>query len=316
MSVVTEVNGKMATRDGFGHALVELAEKYDFVVLCADLADSTRAKYFADKYPDRYIECGIAEANMTSVAAGIATTGRIAITSSFAMFATGRAYEQIRNSVAYPHLNVKIAGTHAGMSVGEDGATHQCIEDMAIMRAIPTMTVFCPCDGLEAKKVTEAALKTDGPVYIRLGRSATPIITKEDSEFTVGKGVVLKEGKAATVFATGILVNEALQASEILRQKGIDLTVINIHTIKPIDKELIVKYAKKTKRVFTVEEHSVIGGLGSAVAEVLCENYPVKQTRIGINDEFGKSGSVSALLDYYGLNAAHLAERIEKELKK
>ena len=313
-SIVTESKGKMATRDGFGRELVELGAKEDFVVLCADLAESTRAMYFKEKYPERYIECGIAEANMMAVAAGIATTGVTAVASTYAMFAAGRAYEQIRNSIAYPHLNVKIAATHAGLSVGEDGATHQCVEDIALMRAIPGMTVLVPCDGNEAKKAIAAALKIDGPVYIRLGRSATPVITAEDTPFEVGKGIVLAEGKAATIFVTGILVNEALKAREILLEKGIDVAIVNIHTIKPLDCELVVEYAKKTGRVYTVEEHSIIGGLGGAISECLSEACPTKLTRIGIEDIFGMSGSADALLEHFGLTAEHIVKKIADTL--
>lgn len=315
-SIKTESKDKMATRDGFGRALESLGEKYDFVVLCADLAESTRTMYFKNKFPDRYIECGIAEANMTSVAAGIATTGRPAITATYAMFAAGRAYEQIRNSVCYPKLNVKIGATHAGLSVGEDGATHQCLEDIALMRVLPGMTVISPCDGLEAKRAVEAALNIDGPVYIRLGRAATPIITSEDDEFTVGKGRIVKDGGNITVFATGILVNEAIGAANILEEKGINVNVINIHTIKPMDDELVRRFADSSNHIFTLEEHSVIGGLGSAVLESLaeCKHPPV--TRIGVNDTFGISGNVNELLDYFKLSAPHIADFIEVTLKK
>lgn len=313
-SLKTESKDKMATRDGFGRELVELGAEKDFVVMCADLAESTRTIWFKEKYPDRFIECGIAESNMMSIAAGIASTGKPVVTSTYAMFAAGRAYEQIRNSIAYPHFHVIIAATHAGLSVGEDGATHQCIEDIALMRAIPGMTLISPCDGIEAKKAIRAAFDIDGPVYIRLGRSATPVITGADEPFEVGKGTVLTEGKDITIFATGILVNEVLAAQAVLQEKGISAEVVNIHTIKPLDTELVVKSAAKTKRVFTVEEHSIIGGLGSAIAECLAEKCPTPITRIGVEDVFGMSGNVNELLDYYKLTAPHIVERVLKTL--
>ncbi len=316
MSNLNVPKKKEAPRDAFGHALAELGATHEFVVLCADLAESTRAGYFAEKYPERYIECGIAEANMMSIAAGIATTGVPAFASSFAMFAAGRAYEQIRNSIAYPHLNVKIAATHAGLSVGEDGATHQCLEDLTLMRVLPGMTVFSPCDGPETRKAVEAALNINGPVYIRMGRSAVDVISDPDAPFVPGRGVVLADGTDAVVFATGVMVTEALHARELLAENGIDLAVVNIHTIKPIDEELIVRYAKKTGNVFTAEEHSIIGGLGSAVAEVLSEQCPTRLTRIGVKDTFGRSGTFEALMTAYGLDAANVAETIRKNLKK
>ncbi len=314
-SLVTESKEKMATRDGYGRALEALGEKRNFVVMCADLTDSTRTIYFRDKFPDRFIECGIAEANMMSVAAGIASTGTPVFASTYAIFAAGRAYDQVRNSIAYPHLNVKIGATHAGLSVGEDGATHQCLEDLSIMRVLPGMTVFSPCDGNEAKKCTEAALDIDGPVYIRLGRAASPIITSMDDPFEVGKGRVFADGKDITIVATGIMVVEAMKARAILESEGIDAAVLDIHTIKPIDEDLLVKYAKKTRRMFTVEEHSVIGGLGATVLEALSDKAPVPLTRIGVNDTFGRSGTVPALLDYYGLDGAHIAQKILASLK-
>ena len=313
-SLVTESKEKMATRDGYGRALESLGETRNFIVMCADLSDSVRTIYFQKKFPDRFIECGIAEANMMSVAAGIATTGTPVFASTYAIFAAGRAYDQVRNSIAYPHLNVKIAATHAGLSVGEDGATHQCLEDLSLMRVLPGMTVFSPCDGNEAKKCTAAALDIDGPVYIRLGRAASPILTSLDDPFEVGKGRVFADGKDLTIVATGILVPEALKAREMLKEKGVDAAVLDIHTIKPIDTDLLVRYATKTKRLFTVEEHSVIGGLGAAVLEALSDNAPVRVTRIGVNDKFGRSGTVPALLDYYELDAAHLAQRILAEI--
>ena len=307
---------KIATRESYGAALVELAEKYDFVVMDADLAEATKTVKFKKAYPDRFFDCGIAEGNMMSVAAGIATTGKTVFASTFAMFAAGRAFEQVRNSIGYPHLNVKIGATHAGITVGEDGATHQCNEDLALMRTIPGMTVVNPSDAVEAKAAVEAALNADGPFYLRFGRYAVPVINDNaDYTFELGKGVLLADGSDVTLVATGIMVAMALEAKELLAAEGISARVINIHTIKPIDSALITEYAGKVKQVFTVEEHSIIGGLGSAVAEVLSENCPIKLTRMGVNDEFGRSGTVPALLDYYGLDAAHIAARIEKEMK-
>lgn len=313
-NLITEFKEKMATRDGFGKALVELGEKYNFVVFCADLAESTRTIYFKEKYPERFIECGIAEGNMMSVAAGFASTGVPVFASTYAMFAVGRSYDQIRNSIAYPHLNVKIGATHAGLSVGEDGASHQCCEDIALMRVIPSMTVISPCDGIEAKKAVEASLNIDGPVYLRFGRAATPVIFSNDYKFELGKGVVIKEGNDAVIFATGIMVYEAILAHKLLLEKGINISVVNIHTIKPIDEELIIKYASKTNRVFTAEEHSIIGGLGGAILETLSDKFPVKLTRIGVNDVFGRSGNADELLDLYGLKARHIVKAIENEL--
>lgn len=314
-NLVTESKDKMATRDGYGRALESLGDTRSFYVMCADLTDSTRAIYFRDKFPSRFIECGIAEANMMAAAAGIATTGMPVFASTYAIFAAGRSYEQIRNSICYPHLNVKIGATHAGLSVGEDGASHQCLEDIALMRVLPGMTVFSPCDGLEAKKCTAAALDIDGPVYIRLGRSASPVITREDDPFEVGKGIVLADGKDVAIVATGILVLEALKAREILAQNGIDAAVINIHTIKPIDKDLLVRYAEKTRHLITLEEHSVIGGLGAAVLEAISDTCPTRVTRLGVNDQFGRSGTVSALFNYYGLDAGSIAQKIQNSVK-
>ena len=315
MSNQTEPKKKMAPRDAFGRALEQLGEEKDFVVLCADLADATRAGWFAEKYPERFVECGIAEANMMSLAAGIATTGKPAVATTFAMFAAGRAYEQIRNSIAYPHLNVKIGATHAGLSVGEDGATHQCLEDLGLMRMLPGMTVFSPCDGPEAAKAIKAALEIDGPVYIRMGRAAVDVLTDDTTEFVPGKGIVMAEGKDAVVFATGLMVAEAMKAREILAEQGIDLAVVNIHTIKPIDAELIADYAKKTGHVFTAEDHFVDGGLGSAVCEVLSERCPTPVCRIGVKDTFGRSGTFDALLEHYGMSAACMAKTIARALK-
>jgi transketolase len=300
----------MSTRDAFGRALAELGDKYKFVVFCADATESTKTSYFKEKYPERFIECGIAEANMMSMAAGFASTGVPVFVSAYAMFTAGRTYEQIRQTVAFPHLNVKIGATHAGLSAGEDGASHHCLEDIALMRVIPGMIVISPCDGIEAKKAVEASLNVAGPVYLRFGRTATPIISAEDYPFELGKGVVMEEGNDAIVFATGNLVYEALMARKILLNKGIKIAVVNIHTIKPIDEELIIKYASKNNRIFTVEEHSIIGGLGSAVLETLSEKIPVKLTRIGINDIFSTSGNIDALLALYELNATHIAKKI------
>jgi transketolase len=304
---------KIATRESYGNALVALGEKYDnLVVLDADLAEATKTGIFKKAFPERHIDCGIAESNMVGIAAGIASTGKVPFCSSFAMFAAGRAFEQVRNSVGYPHLNVKIGATHAGISVGEDGASHQCNEDIALMRTIPGMTIINPSDDVEAKAAVEAAYKMDGPVYLRFGRLAVPVINDNaDYKFEIGKGVVLKEGKDLTIFATGLEVNESLEAAKKLAEDGIDAEVINIHTIKPIDADLIVKSASKTGKVVTVEEHSVIGGLGGAVAEVLSEKCPTKMLRIGVKDTFGESGPAVKLLAKYELDA----EGIYKQIK-
>ena len=304
---------KIATRESYGNALVALGEKYDnLVVLDADLAEATKTGIFKKAFPERHIDCGIAESNMVGIAAGIAATGKVPFCSSFAMFAAGRAFEQVRNSVGYPHLNVKIGATHAGISVGEDGASHQCNEDIALMRTIPGMTIINPSDDVEAKAAVEAAYKMDGPVYLRFGRLAVPVINDgPDYKFEIGKGVVLKEGKDLTIIATGLEVNESLEAAKKLAEEGIDAEVINIHTIKPIDADLIVKSASKTGKVVTVEEHSVIGGLGGAVAEVLSEKCPTKMLRIGVKDTFGESGPAVKLLAKYELDA----EGIYKQIK-
>ena len=304
---------KIATRESYGNALKELADSYpDLVVLDADLAAATKTGIFKKAYPDRHIDCGIAECNMMGIAAGLATTGKIPFVSSFAMFASGRAYEQVRNSVGYPKLNVKIGATHAGISVGEDGATHQCCEDLALMREIPGMVVINPCDDVEARAAVKAAYEYTGPVYLRFGRLALPILNDEASyKFEIGKGVLLKEGKDVSVIATGLCVSESLKAAEMLAEDGIDAEVINIHTIKPLDEELVVSTASKTKRVFTVEEHSVIGGLGSAVAETLSDKCPVKLTRIGVNDRFGESGPAKELVHKYGLDAEGIYNQIK-----
>lgn len=307
---------KIATRESYGNALVALGEKYDnLVVLDADLAEATKTGIFKKAYPDRHIDCGIAESNMVGIAAGLASTGKVPFCSSFAMFAAGRAFEQVRNSVGYPHLNVKIGATHAGISVGEDGASHQCNEDIALMRTIPGMTIINPSDDVEAKAAVEAAYKMDGPVYLRFGRLAVPVINDNaDYKFEIGKGVVLKEGKDLTIIATGLEVNESLEAAKKLAEDGIDAEVINIHTIKPIDADLIVKSASKTGKVVTVEEHSIIGGLGGAVAEVLSEKCPTKMLRIGVKDTFGESGPAVKLLEKYELDAAGIYKQIKSFL--
>ncbi len=304
---------KIATRESYGNALVALGEKYDnLVVLDADLAEATKTGIFKKAFPERHIDCGIAESNMVGIAAGIASTGKVPFCSSFAMFAAGRAFEQVRNSVGYPHLNVKIGATHAGISVGEDGASHQCNEDIALMRTIPGMTIINPSDDVEAKAAVEAAYKMDGPVYLRFGRLAVPVINdRPDYKFEIGKGVVLKEGKDLTIIATGLEVNESLEAAKKLAEDGIDAEVINIHTIKPIDADLIVKSASKTGKVVTVEEHSIIGGLGGAVAEVLSEKCPTKMLRIGVKDTFGESGPAVKLLAKYELDAAGIYKQIK-----
>ncbi|MCR5194808.1 MAG: transketolase family protein [Pseudobutyrivibrio sp.] len=304
---------KIATRESYGNALVALGEKYDnLVVLDADLAEATKTGIFKKAFPERHIDCGIAESNMVGIAAGIAATGKVPFCSSFAMFAAGRAFEQVRNSVGYPHFNVKIGATHAGISVGEDGASHQCNEDIALMRTIPGMTIINPSDDVEAKAAVEAAYKMDGPVYLRFGRLAVPVINdRPDYKFEIGKGVVLKEGKDLTIVATGLEVNESLEAAKKLAEDGIDAEVINIHTIKPLDADLIIKSASKTGKVVTVEEHSVIGGLGGAVAEVLSEKCPTKMLRIGVQDTFGESGPAVKLLEKYELDAAGIYKQIK-----
>ena len=302
---------KKATRQSYGEALVELADQYpDMVVLDADLAAATKTGLFKKAYPDRFFDCGIAEANMMGIAAGIASTGRKVFASTFAMFAAGRAFEIVRNSIGYPHLNVKIGATHAGISVGEDGATHQCCEDIALMRTIPGMTVINPSDDVEAKAAVRAALDHDGPVYLRFGRLACPVINNNaDYHFELGKGITLQDGSDLTIVATGLMVNEALQAAQMLKADGISARVINIHTIKPLDAELIVKAAKETGLLITAEEHSIIGGLGAAVSETVCESYPVRVVKIGVNDEFGYSGPAAELLKAFGLCAQNIYEK-------
>ncbi len=306
----------VATRVGYGEALVELGkERDDFLVLDADLAAATQTGMFKKAFPERFYDCGIAEANMMSIAAGIAATGKKVICSSFAMFAAGRAFEQVRNSISYPHLNVIIGATHAGISVGEDGATHQCCEDIALMRTIPGMTVINPADATEAKKAVRAALELDGPVYMRFGRLAVPVIFGDDYNFEVGKGVQLKDGNDVTVIATGLMVNEALEAYELLKKDGINARIINMHTIKPLDKEIVLKAAKETGAIVTAEEHSVIGGLGSAVSETVCEEYPVPVVKLGVYDTFGHSGPAVKLLDEFGLRAVNIAEKAKKAIE-
>ena len=306
---------KIATREAYGKALVEFADKYDFVVLDADLAAATKTGLFKKAYPDRFFDCGIAEGNMMTVAAGLAATGKMTFASSFAMFAAGRAFEQVRNSIGYPHLNVKIGATHGGITVGEDGATHQCLEDIALMRTIPGMTVINPSDALEARAAVEAAMQTYGPFYIRFGRYAVPVINDNpEYKFELGRGVTLRDGADVTIIGSGITVSIALEAAELLAAEGIDARVINIHTIKPIDREIIIKAAKETGAVVTVEEHNIIGGLGSAVAEVICEECPAPMLRVGVEDKFGKSGAVVPLLEEYGLTKENVAEKARKAI--
>ncbi|MBR6510359.1 MAG: transketolase family protein [Clostridia bacterium] len=305
----------VATRVGFGNALKELgAERDDFVVLDADLAAATQTGAFKKEFPDRFYDCGIAEQNMIGIAAGIAATGKRVICSSFAMFAAGRAFEQIRNSVGYPHLNVIIGATHAGISVGEDGATHQCCEDIALMRTIPGMTIINPADITEANLAVRAAMEHDGPVYMRFGRLAVPVVFGDDYKFEIGKGVELKEGNDVTIVATGLMVNEALIAHDMLKEEGISARIINMATIKPLDKDIVLKAAKETGCIVTAEEHSVIGGLGSAVCEALSEENPVPVVKLGVYDEFGKSGAAPVLLDEFGLRAVNIVEKAKKAI--
>ncbi|HJD02076.1 MAG TPA: transketolase family protein [Candidatus Mediterraneibacter excrementavium] len=305
---------KIATRESYGNALAELGSEHkDLVVLDADLASATKTGVFKKAHPDRFIDCGIAEGNMMGVAAGLAAAGMVPFASTFAMFAAGRAYEQVRNSIGYPHLNVKIGATHAGISVGEDGATHQCNEDIALMRTIPGMTVICPSDDVEAKAAVRVAYEFEGPVYLRFGRLAVPVINdRPDYKFEIGKGVVLREGKDVTIIATGLPVSNCLEAAEKLAADGIEAKVINMHTIKPLDEELVLAAAKETGKVVTVEEHSVIGGLGSAVCDVLAEKAPARVLKIGINDVFGESGPAVELIKKYGLDADSIYEKIKK----
>lgn len=307
----------IATRDAYGEALKILGQtNKDVVVLDADLSSSTKTAVFAKDNADRFINVGIAEQNLIGTAAGLAAAGKIPFASSFAMFATGRAFEIIRNSVAYPNLNVKIAATHAGLTVGEDGASHQALEDLSIMRSIPNMTVICPADGIEAKAAVLASADYNGPVYIRLGRSKVPTIFNEDYKFELGKGNLLSHGKDATIIATGIMTAKALEAKEMLTKENINVRVINIHTLKPIDKEIIIEAARETGAIITAEEHNIIGGLGSAVSEVLSENYPVLMKRVGVEDTFGESGNGDALLEKYRLTSERLVEEIKTIIDK
>lgn len=305
---------KKATRDSYGESLAALADKYpNLVVLDADLAAATKTGVFKKACPERFFDCGIAEANMMGVAAGLATTGKIPFASTFAMFAAGRAFEIVRNSIGYPHLNVKIGATHAGISVGEDGATHQCNEDIALMRTIPGMTIINPADDIEARAAVEAAINFDGPVYLRFGRLAAPIFNDpENYKFELGKGITLKDGKDVTIIATGLMVSEALEAAKMLENDGINARIINIHTIKPLDKDIVCKAAAETGLIVTVEEHSVIGGLGSAVAEAVTECTPVPVVKIGVNDEYGHSGPAVDLLKEFGLCADNIAATVKK----
>ena len=307
---------KIATRDSYGKALAELGAEFEnLVVLDADLAGATKTGTFQKVFPERHFDCGIAEANMVCMAAGLSTTGLVPFASTFAMFAAGRAFEQIRNSIGYPHLNVKIAATHGGISVGEDGASHQCCEDFGLMRTIPGMVVMSPADDVEARAMVRAAYEYEGPVYMRFGRAAVPVIHEEGMKFEIGKGEVLRDGSCVAIIANGLMVNEALVAAEELKEAGIDAMVINMATIKPLDEELVLAAAKKCGKVITCEEHSVIGGLGEAVCSLLSEKCPTVVRRIGVNDEFGHSGPAAALLKQFGLSAEHIVE-VAKELCK
>lgn len=317
MSNITQTGKKIATRESYGNALVELGKEYDnLYVLDADLAAATKTGIFKKAYPDRHIDCGIAECNMVGIAAGMAATGKIPFVSSFAMFAAGRAFEQIRNSVGYPKLNVKIGATHAGISVGEDGASHQCNEDIALMRTIPGMVVLNPSDDVEAREAVKAAIEHQGPVYLRFGRLPVPVINDhKDYKFELGKGVVLREGKDVTIVTTGLEVAYALEAAQLLEKDDIQAKVINIHTIKPLDEELILACAKETGKIVTVEEHSVIGGLGSAVCDVLSEKLPTPVYKIGINDVYGESGPALELIHKYGLDGEGIYKKVKEYLK-
>lgn len=307
---------KIATRDSYGNALVELGKEFDnLVVLDADLAAATKTGVFKKEFPERHIDCGIAECNMMGIAAGLATTGKVPFASSFAMFAAGRAFEQVRNAIGYPKMNVKIGATHAGISVGEDGATHQCNEDIALMRTIPNMVIINPSDDVEAKAAVKAAYEHYGPVYLRFGRLAAPVINDTpDYKFELGKGVTVRDGKDITIVATGLEVGFAMEAAQMLAEDGIDARVINIHTIKPIDEEIIVKAAQETKKIFTVEEHSIIGGLGSAVCDVLCEKCPAPVYKIGVRDVFGESGPAVELLHKYELDAEGIYKQVKENM--
>lgn len=308
-----DLNNKKATRQSYGEALVELGkENNNVVVLDADLAGATKTNMFSKEFPERFFDMGIAEQDMIATAAGFATCGKIPFASTFAVFATGRVYDQIRNSICYPNLNVKIGATHAGITVGEDGATHQMLEDINLMRGLPNMIVMSPADDAESKWAVNEAARINGPVYIRFGRASTPAIYDENTKFEFGKAIMHDDGEDATVFATGIMVAEALKAQAALKEEGINIRVVDFHTIKPIDEEMIVKCAKETKKLISIEEHSVIGGLGSAISEVLCEKYPAKLVRMGMKDCFGKSGPAGELLKYYGLTEKEIAEEVRK----
>lgn len=306
---------KKATREGYGAALVKLGEKYDnLIIMDADLAAATKTGMFKKAFPDKFYDAGIAESNMIGIAAGLAATGHIVFASSFAMFAAGRAFEQVRNSIGYTHLNVKIGATHAGISVGEDGASHQCCEDIALMRTIPGMVILNPADDVEAEKAVFAAAEYEGPVYLRFGRLAVPRIFDEDYDFQIGKGVELTEGNDVAIIATGLMVNEALMAAEELKKEGINARVINMATIKPLDKDIVIKAAKETGAIVTAEEHNVIGGLGGAVSEVICENYPVPVVKLGVEDTFGRSGPAVELLHLYGLDSEHIVAKAKQAI--
>jgi len=308
---------KTATRDAYGKALVELGEKNpDVLVLDADLAAATKTGAFKKAFPERFFDTGIAEGNMMGVAAGLATTGYTVFASSFAMFSAGRAFEQVRNTIAYPHLNVKIGATHAGISVGEDGASHQCCEDIALMRSIPGMVILNPADDIEARAAVLAAAEHDGPVYMRFGRLAVPRIFDEDYKFEIGKAVTLKEGSDVTIIATGLMVNEAIEAAKVLEAEGVSVELINMHTIKPLDKEAVIKAAKKTGCIVTAEEHNVIGGLGDAVCDAVCEEYPVPVVKLGVEDTFGKSGPAVELLHIFGLDAENIVKKAKIAISK
>ncbi len=304
------INRKIATRASYGEALAELgSENENVVVLDADLSGATKTSVFAKKFPDRFFDVGIAEQDLMGTATGMATFGKIPYVSTFAVFAAGRAYDQVRNTIAHTNSNVKICATHAGITVGEDGATHQMLEDIGMMKAIPNMTVICPSDDTQTKWIIKEISKIDGPVYVRLSRLATPVIYEEDNQFEIGKGVQIGNGTDATIIATGVTVAEAIKAQEILKGKGIDVRVVDMHTIKPIDKELIIKCAKETKRIITIEDHSTIGGLGSSACDVLSENYPTKVEKMGINDKFGESGKAEELMRFYGIDAQAIVEK-------
>lgn len=304
---------KIATRESYGKTLIELGKENErIVVLDADLAGATKTNLFAKEYPNRFFDIGIAEANMLGIAAGLATCGKVAYASTFAMFAAGRGYDQIRNSICYPKLNVKICATHAGITVGEDGATHQMLEDFSLMRTLPNMTVISPSDDTQTKWIIREISKIEGPVYVRLARLATPIIYEENQKFEIGKAIQIGEGIEGTVFATGVTVSEAIKAQEELKTQGIDIRVVDVHTIKPLDRDIVIKCAKETKKLVSVEDHSIIGGLGSAISEILTEEYPAKLERIGMKDSFGKSGKAEELMEYFGLTSKAIVEKFQR----